>query len=338
VVKAWADIPPGNPATEADFRMVVERLTGKGWYEAMLEAINSPGFTARGSAIEVLAQRAVPATLKRDLVDLSAQTEATIVLQSFIRRFDALPSTAPELLSMAHIHRVRSGLLAPAADLGVKWRRFDGYRFNIRDFHLLSRLATDPRKSSMTRAELVSDLTRSLLRRRHTRLHTLRLGQQDLSARFDKLADRLTMADLWNLWLLNEMLTRANIQAAVAVMADEDRADRRHALGGLVFLELSRAQAKLYPTDPTTPSDDLTYLPSSRAISDGRDAMCRFVGHFEALENGGRAGPTAEELADARENNHYLLVLTTLNEGAFCAHYATPEGVVVSLGELPLAR
>ena len=212
--------------------MVVERLTGQSWYQALLEAINAPGFTARGSAMEVLSQRAVPATLKRDIMDLSARTEAVIVLQAFIRRFDSLPSTGQEFLSMAHIHRLRPGLLASAAELHVNWRRFDGYRFNIRDFHLLSRLSEDPRRSSMTRAELVSDLSRSLLRRRHVRLAALGPRDEDLSGRFDRLADRLTMADLWNLWFLNDMLSRPNIQAAVAVMADEDRADRSHALGG----------------------------------------------------------------------------------------------------------
>ncbi len=338
VVKAWADLGPSNPATESDFRLVVERLTGEPWYQALLEALNSPGFVARGSAMEVLSQRAVAATLKRDLMDLPAQTEAVIVLQAFVRRFDSLPATGQELLSMVHIHRMRPGLLAPAAELHVRWRRFDGYRFNIRDFHLLSRLAADPRKSSMTRAELVSDLSRTLLRRRHVRLHSLREGEQDLSSRFDRLADRLTMADLWNVWLLNEMLSRPNIQAAVAVMADEDRAERSGALGGLVFLELGRAQAKLYPAHPNAPPNDLTYAPSSRALSDGRDALCRFQGHLETLHNTARAGPTTEELLSARKENYYLLVLTTLDEGAFCAHYANPEGLVISLGQLPLAR
>ncbi|MCJ7544996.1 MAG: hypothetical protein MUP47_10645, partial [Phycisphaerae bacterium] len=177
VVKAWADVGPSSPTTESDFRLVVERLTGRSWYDALLEALNAPGFTARGSAIEVLCQRAVAATLKRDLMNLPARTEAVIVLQAFVRRFDAVPAKAQELLSMAHIHRMRSGLLASAAELSVNWRRFDGYRFNIRDFYLLSRLAADPRYSSMTRAELVSDLTRTLPRRRHVRWHTL--GEKD---------------------------------------------------------------------------------------------------------------------------------------------------------------
>lgn len=338
VVKAWADVGPSSPTTESDFRLVIERLTGRSWYDALLEAMNAPGFTARGSAIEVLSQRAVAATLKRDIMNLPARTEAVIVLQAFVRRFDALPATGQELLSMAHIHRMRSGLLASAAELHVKWRRFDGYRFNVRDFHLLSRLAADPKSSSMTRAELVSDLTRTLMRRRHVRLHMLTEREEDISARFDRLADRLTMADLWNLCFLNDMLSRPNIQAAVAVMADEDRGDRRQALGGLVFLEFGRAQAKLYPAGPLASTDDLTYVPSSRAVSDGRDALCRFQGHFETLDNAARAGPTAREVFDARKDNYYLLVLTSLDEGAFCAHYVNPSGVMVSLGQFPLAR
>ena len=51
----------------------------------------------------------------------------------------------------------------------------------------------------------------------------------------------------------------------------------------------------------------------------------------------GPARPPESSL-DARKGNYYLLVLTTLEEGSFCAHYANPDGVVVSLGQFPLAR
>lgn len=338
VIKAWAEVPSTNQSAEADFRLVVARLTAKPWYEALLEALNAPGFTARGSAIEVLSQRVVPVTLKRDLAELSPRTEAVVVLQAFIGQFDCLPASGQELLSMAHIYRKYANMMDEASELSVRWRRLDGYHFNIRDYHLLNGLQSDTKRSAESRAELVAELSRNLLPRRHVRPNAVAEGQEDFSGRFDRLADRLTMADLWNLYLLDEMLSRANIQAAIAVMSDEDRADTRHGLGGLVFLEYGRAQAKLYPANPLAPPNDLAYTPSSRALADGRDALCRFSGHFETVRNADRGGPTKEELLDVHYGDYYLLVFTSLSEASFCAHYVNPDGVIVSLGELPLAR
>ncbi len=338
VVKAWADLPTASQAEEANFRLVVERLSNKPWDQALLEAVNSSGFAARGSAMEVLYRRVAPATLKNRIIAMSARTEAMIVLQTCVSRFDYLPSSAQELLSAAYVYRARGDMLPKAAELAARWRRDYGYRFHIRDFHLISRLATDSKKSAMSRDQLVADLSRSLLRRRHVRYHLVPASQEDASSRFDKLADRLTMADLWNLWLLDEMINRASIQAAITLLAEEDRQDTRRAFGGLVFLEGGQALARVYPPVRQMQANDRVYMPSSRLIADGRDALCRFQGHFEALRNAARAGPDAEELAASSKGNYYLLILTSVNEAAFCAHYNNPEGIVVSLGQFPLAR
>jgi hypothetical protein len=338
IVKTWAEVPPGNVAEETNFRQVVERLTNQPWDKALVEAMNSPGFAARGSALEVLTARLPPAVLRRAILDTTARTEAMTVLQTCINRFDYLPTAGQELLSAASVFRARSDMLPQAAELAAKWRREYGYRFNIRDFHLLSRLAADPRKAAVSRDQLVADLSRNLLRRRHIRYAVVPLSQEDQSTRFDKLADRLTMVDLWNLWLLDEMISRSNIQAAIAMLAEEDRQNAHRTSGGLVFLEGGQALARVYPVDRQLAASDLSYVPSSRLLSDGRDALGRFVGHFETLRNANRSGPTAEEVAGARKGNYYLLVWTSLSETAFCAHYCNPQGVVVSLGQFPFAR
>jgi hypothetical protein len=338
VVKAWVDISSASRVEESNFRLVVERLTNKSWDQALLEAVNSSGFAARGSAMEVLCQRIAPASLKSRIMATTAKTEAMIVLQTCISRFDYLPSSAQELLSAAYIYRARGDILPRAAELAGRWRRDYGYRFHIRDFHLISRLADDAKKSAIPQDQLVADLSRNLLRRRHVRHHLVPASQEDLSTRFDKLLGRLTTADLWNLWLLDEMVNRASIQAAITLLAEEDRQDTRRAFGGLVFLEAGQALARVYPPVRQTPVNDLVYVPTSRLVADGRDALCRFQGHFETLRNAGRAGPDAEELTASSKGNYYLLILTSAGETAFCAHYNNPEGVVVSLGQFPLAR
>jgi len=338
VVKAWGDAQPTNQAEEAYFRTVVERVTGRPWGKALLHALNLTGFSARGSAIEVLARRLPKETLKAEILQMNAQTEAVVVLQSFIRQFDYLPATGTELLASASVHLTTAPELAEAAKVCEKWRRDYGYSFNIRDFHLLSRLAARPEDAAVSRGQLVSELSAVLLGRRHVRHWIVPASQPDQSARFDKQVDRLTMADLWNLRLLNEMLSRSSIQAALAVMADQDRTDRLRAWGGLVFFQDGKAQARLYPPDPQSTAGDLVYSPSGRLLADGRDSLCRFQAHFETVHNPVRAGPGKDEMADAQSANYYLLVLTSLSSSSFCAHYCNPDGVVVSLGEFPFVR
>ncbi len=338
VVKTWGDAQPTSQADEAYFRMIVERVAAKPWDKALLEAINSADFSARGSAMDVLGGRMPLETLKGEMMGMTARTEAVVAIQAFIRRFDYMPTTGAELLAAASVHLTKAQELADAAELCDRWRRDYGYRFNIRDFHLASRLAASPSLVPVSRGELISELSAVLLRRRHIRHWIVPASKPDLSARFDKQVDYLTVADLWNLRLLNEMLSRPSIQAALAVMADQDRADRRRAWGGLVFLQDGKAQAKLYPGDPTAESGDLTYSPSSRCLADGRDALCRFQAHFETVHNALRAGPGVDEIADAKRGNYHLLILTSLSDSAFCAHYCSADGVVVSLGQFPFVR
>ena len=116
-------------------------------------------------------------------------------------------------------------------------------------------------------------------------------------------------------------------------MAVRDRADRVGAWGGLVFYRNGQAEPILYPYSVRHGATDLRYVPDRRGIVHLRNALCRFNGHFEQLDNASRAGPDAEELRDARNRNFSGLILTSLPEQNVCAHYYTPQGVVVSLGK-----
>ena len=127
------------------------------------------------------------------------------------------------------------------------------------------------------------------------------------------------MADLWNLVILNEMVSRPHVQMALKKMAALDLADTKRPWGGLIFYENGQAEAKLYPAAVIGGGDDLIYHPSTVYQKDARSSLCRFYAHFDKVENAGRAGPTAEELRDAAENNAYGLVVTRISQTSFCA-------------------
>jgi len=339
VVKLWAAEPSITGPNEPRYRGIVENISGRSWDETLLGSINTPVFFARGSALEVLAARMPAAVLRFRISQLVAKTDACKALQAFIDRFEYVPTTRADFLATVSIHKTRPEMLSDAVRLSTAWTEDYGLKFNIRDFHLLSRLARDPLRTNLRRTQLVLEISRAFSSRTHT--HGRPAGSEargDYNDDFGSQVDRLTMSDLWNLYLLNEMLSRPRIQMALGIMAERDRADRRGAWGGLVFYENGQAEAKLYQGSRQSGENDLAYSPAKRFMIDARDSLCRFHGHFEKLDNSARAGPDAAELSDAKNGNYYGLILTSLLGDAFCAHYYNPSGCVISMGQFLFRR
>jgi hypothetical protein len=336
LVKLWAQEKSTTSPDEPRYRQVVEALSGKKWEQAVLNGLNSEAFTSRGSALEVLAARMTPQKLRQSVLALHPLTDAVIAMQVFLSRFDYLPTNRDALLGCVWLNKTKHPLVDDAARLASDWQQDYGYSFEIWDFHLLSRLARDPLRRNFRKTQLILELAQSLLKRPHAaRAIPRAVGPYDFSDRFSKHVDSLSMADLWRLMLLNEMLSRPRVQAALKIMAEGDRNDTRSAWGGLIFYESGQAEARLYPPSYASGASDMLYVPTEEAVRDGRDALCRFHGHFEALDNAARSGPTTEELQDARQGAYPGLVITSLSKDSFCAHYYNPQGIVISLGKFP---
>lgn len=331
IVRSWAREKDLSADGEQGYRNVIQQISGQNWQEALLGQLNSPSFGARAETLEILHARVAPAELRKAILAMTPQTDTVAALQYYIETFDYLPAQREELASSVILYKVRRDMLPDAARLSLEWSRNTGYQFNIRDFHLLSRLARDPLRSNLKRTNLVIDLGKQLKTRPH-----VQAGQGQNKDNFWLQVDKLTLADLWNMYLLNEMLSRPRVQTSLKFMADGDLADVRSAWGGLVFYQNGQAEAILYPPDPEAPSNDAIYVPTERLITDERDALCRFIGHFERLENADRAGPTQAELDDAVRLNYYGLILTRIDKTHFAAHYFNPQGVIVSLGKFPM--
>lgn len=334
IVRNWAALRNPDTETERRYREMVQRITRQEWDAALLNAINSPTFDARGAALEVLRRRVERKELARRIMAEPARTDAIRALQSMLEQFAYLPSTHAEFVTTLILHKVRRDMLNDAAQLNIDWSSNYGYDFNIRDFHLLSRLSRDPIRVNLTRTQLALAIGKSLERRRHVAY--AHPDDSKYKADFWLQVDKLTMADLWNIYLLDEMLSRPRVQVSLYVIARDDLGDRDFAYGGLVFYQNGQPEAIRYWPDPRAKGDDLVYHPSRQLITDGRDSLCRYIQHFEKVNNVERFGPTAAELADARENNYYGLILTRTGNETFAAAYYNPSGVVVSLGEFPL--
>ena len=335
VVKLWAQEPDPAGANEPQYRQIVEQITGQMWDEALLASLNSPDFFARGSALEVLSKR-VPLTMIRMWISgAPAETDAFAAMKAFLNEMDYLPTTRPELLNTVWLYYRRPEGLAPAAGLASQWNTHVAYRFNIRDFHLLSQLALNSRGMEHQRDRLADELGTLVEIAGHVR-HQTSDPKGDYRAQLTAKLSMLSIADLWNMHLLSEMLNRDQVKAALKIAAKRDKADKKSAWGGLVFLKKGLAEAKLYRAvagDEDEIEDvDLIYNPSRRMRKDSRDSLVRFICHFEKTKNDLRAGPTEDELTTAADKNYYGLVLTSVSDSEFCAHYYNPRGTVISLG------
>ncbi len=331
VVKLWSSKPPDGP-NELRYRQVVGRIGGKPWDEVLFEAMGWSQFYARGSAQVILASRLSPAEYRARITGIRPSHECIAALQTFIRGYDYIPATKAELLKMVTVYVDERGTMEATSALYRRWRAADGYAFDIRDYHLLGALARDSQASSVSRAELVAELAQTLASRRHVPHYFGGTGEPDFDAGFRRAERDLTMADLWNLRLLNELLSRPDIQAGLRVLAAKDLDDTSGAWGGLVFFERGRANAKQYPPAVLDVPDDLVYPPTDRLVTDSLDSLCRFITHFENVNNSQRVGPTPQELADARASDYYGMTITRLDEDRFTAYYFNPDGIIVSLG------
>ncbi len=336
-VRLWAKEQSPTGMEEPRFRQAIERISGKKWQSALIGAINNSEFSASQEAIEILVARMPIPNLRQRVDALTPKTDMVLSLKVLIRLFDYFPASRAAVIGGLPLAEVPEVQLVNASRLAASWRGNYGYLFDVRDFYLLNQLARDQIQKNTRRTQLILDLARSFIKRPHVPRKVLRAsGPYDFSDQLSKHVDSLSMADLWNLQIIDEMLRRPRVQMALKVMAEGDRADTKNAWGGLIFYENGKAEAKLYPADTSGGGDDLKYRASALLRQDGVASLCRFFGHFEKINNVGRAGPTAEELSLATVDNAYGLVLTRVNAQSFCAHYYNPKGLVISLGTFPL--
>ncbi len=337
LITLWAKETQIRTPREPRYREIIEAVSGAKWDEILLGAANSPSFDARVAALEVLAARTSRDRLARSILALSAKSDGVTAAQVFMSRFNYLPTTPAALAQCTWLYKEKLAELDGAARLSAVWAKNSGYWFDVRDFHLLSRLGRDPLRRNRRRTQLVVALARSFIKRPHVhRRVATPTGLYDFSDRFSKLFESLTMVDLWNLVLLDEMLSQPGAQGVLGLPAGGSRAESRAAWGGWVFYTGGHAEARPYPPSVRRGSSDTRYIPTEQAVRTGWDALCLYHGRFEENPDTGRVGPLVEDLQAARRGNHYGLALTRLGRDAFCAHYYNPQGIAISIGKFSI--
>ena len=322
LARLWASEAPNGP-DEQLFRQAVAKLGEGKWHEVLLNSLNAEKFAARGSALAVLAARGEEIGLLKRVKLMTAKTVSTQAIQIFAEKFGYVPANGTELLACVTLSAGGKDSLDAPARLARQWGEKYKYKFNIRDFHLLSRLAADPLRNKIGRNELIKQAVTKLGRRRH-------VAQAGIP--FFKQAARMTMPDLWNIVLLDEMLAGQRVSLGLKVLADRLRAGLNSQRSGLVFYEGGQASAKMYPQATDSTRGDRDHIPDRELQRAGFDAICHLHTRFEKVYNGNLAPTSKHELSLSRGGNFYGLILTSVDPGTFSAFYYNPDGEVVSLG------
>jgi hypothetical protein len=330
VVRAWASANPTDPTEEDRYRRALEAMSGLKWSDALLACLNQPGFLARGSALELLRRRVDESELRRRLGALDARSSAVRAMQFYIERLNYLPGGGRELLAAVVAFETRPSRLAAAVMKSEAWAGAYGYTFDIGDFHLLSRLQNDPARQLPSRAEMIRGLFTDVSNRKHAVANPLGAAGGDLADRLD----RLNMADLVRLYLLNEMLVGQKMQSSLAVVAERARKGPVGPWGGLIFYDSGQATARLYP-----PAGQDSFVPGDQMLQDAMDCLACFDGHFPS-GNAPRdklAATSAAEFDLAKRLGTRGLLLTSLDD-SFSAVFYWEDGSILSLGVFPLGK
>ena len=322
LAKLWASEAPNGP-DEQLFRQAVEKLGPGKWQDVLLDSLNAKKFAARGSALTVLAARGAEIDLLNRVKLMTAKTVSVQSMQTFGEKFGYIPADGGELLACVILHAGGKDSLNAPARLAGQWKANYKYKFNIRDFHLLSHLAADPIRNKIGRDQLVKQIVAKLGRRRHV---------AGGGGPFSKQAAGMTVPDLWNIVLLDEMLRRQRVALALRILADRLRAGLSSPRSGLVFYEGGKASAKLYPQAVDSARGDRDHIPERELQRAGFGALSHLHTRFETVYNGDRAPASKREVSASSQGNFYGLVLTSIDSGTFSAFYYNPSGAVVSLG------
>ncbi|MBT3198846.1 MAG: hypothetical protein HN350_02925 [Phycisphaerales bacterium] len=322
LAKLWA-LQPVNNADEQLFRQAVTKLGAGQWSDVLLNSINAKGFSARGSALSVLVARGAEINLFDRVKKMTAKNVSIQAMQTFVNKFGYMPANGGELLACVILQDKGQTNLNATAKLSRRWKTLYNYKFNIRDYHLVSSIAADPIRSKIGQNELIKQIVTSVGPRRHVAQSGTPFSQQ---------ASQMSMADLWNIQLLDKMLHQKRVSLALRILADRLRAGLNSPRSGLVFYENAAASAKLYPQKKDSVAGDRNHLPERELHRAGFDALCHLHTRFEKVYNGDVAPPSRQELSAARRANFCGLLLASIDSRKFSVFYYNPNGNAVSLG------
>lgn len=152
----------------------------------------------------------------------------------------------------------------------------------------------------------------------------------------DEASGVLSWGDVMGMLAVDVALHDPEVMRRIFEQVEMDRADETTEYGGLLFVDGSgRFIAQLYPPRPQHRKGDDQFVASSDMVEQSVRALAMY--HFHAMRerNSRFAGPSPEDLAQARVQGRLGVVMTSINKDELNVDVYTDAPASVDLGTLP---
>lgn len=152
----------------------------------------------------------------------------------------------------------------------------------------------------------------------------------------DDASPDLSWGDLMGMLAVDVALHDPEVMKRIFDQVEMDREDETTEYGGLLFVDSSgRFVAQLYPPRPQHRQGDDTFVASSDMVEQSVRALAMYHFHVMRERNSKFAGPSVEDLAQARAQGRLGVVITSINEDELNIDAFTDAPAAVDLGALP---
>lgn len=159
---------------------------------------------------------------------------------------------------------------------------------------------------------------------------------RDVPSELSEATAALSWGDLMGMLAVDVALHDPEVMKRIFEQVEMDRADETTEYGGLLFVDGSgRFVAQLYPPRPQHRKGDDQFVASSDLIEQSVHAIAMYHFHVMRERNSRFAGPSPEDLAQAKAQGRLGVVMTSINEDELNVDVYTDAPASVDLGALP---
>ncbi|MFI4883234.1 MAG: hypothetical protein ACIAQU_11695 [Phycisphaerales bacterium JB064] len=152
----------------------------------------------------------------------------------------------------------------------------------------------------------------------------------------DEASRSLSWGDIMGMLAVDVALHDPEVMKRVFEQVEMDRADEATEYGGLLFVDGSgRFVAQMYPPRPQHRKGDDQFVASSDMVEQSVRALAMYHFHVMRERNSRFAGPSEEDLAQAKGQGRLGVVITSINEDELNVDVYTDAPASVDLGTLP---
>lgn len=157
--------------------------------------------------------------------------------------------------------------------------------------------------------------------------------------RIDDWRDVLSWGDALVIRATLEAISEPGVEAAMFVVGETDKGDTSTEHGGTITPRAGAGggggfDVIHYPPRATERTGDHAFVASESMHEESTLSLVHFHMHAQRYSNAAYAGPSAVDLAYAREHQRACVVFTFLDERTLNADYYQPDGAIIDLGSL----